>query len=220
MKKLQKQSELAHRQKFELIFLCMNPGYDRETVNKIKSNAELLDIEIRFFKSNIFSVVTKTGGSPCYLCAKMRRGNLYAQAKKLGCNKIALAHHFDDTAETIMLNLLYNGRVQTMMPKLKSQNFENMQLIRPLCLVREKDIIRWRDQNSLEFINCACPLTKDRCFASGKIGKRMEVKMLLSEIEDGHPAAPKNIYNAMNNINLNAVLGYKINGIHKSFLDN
>ena len=224
MQELQKQSHLAKRGEFEIVYLCMNPGYSPENLKKVKSSARLLGIPLQFFKSNIFKVVTKAGGSPCYLCAKMRRGALYAEAKRLGCNKIALAHHFDDTVETIMMNLLYNGRVQTMMPKLKSTNFEGMQLIRPICLVREPDIIKWRDykilkNEGLEFINCACPLTETQCGVGGKVGKRMEVKMLLSEIEDTHPAAPLNIYNAVNNINLDAVLGYNDDGKHTSFLD-
>jgi tRNA(Ile)-lysidine synthase TilS/MesJ len=198
----------------------MNPGYSAETVKAIKNNAKLLDIPLTFFKSDIFSAVSAAGGSPCYLCARMRRGNLYAKARELGCNKIALAHHFDDTVETVMMNLLYQGRVQTMMPKLKSRNFAGMELIRPLCLVREADIIKWKFYNGLEFINCACPLTENQCSVGGeKVSKRMEIKMLLSEIEENHPTAPTNIYNAMNKINLDAVLGYYDNGKHHSFLD-
>jgi tRNA(Ile)-lysidine synthase TilS/MesJ len=149
----------------------------------------------------------------------MRRGNLYAKAKELGCNKIALAHHFDDVIETVMMNLLYQGRIQTMLPKLKSTNFKGMQLIRPMCLVKERDIIRWRDSNGFGFINCACPLTEDHCDIGGKVGKRMEVKMMLAEIAEYHEPAPLNIYNSVNKINLDAVLGYNKNGTHHSFLD-
>ncbi|MDR1917804.1 MAG: tRNA 2-thiocytidine biosynthesis TtcA family protein [Christensenellaceae bacterium] len=220
MKELQRQSLLAKRQKFEIVFLCMNPGYTAETTRAIKQNAKLLNIPLTFFKSNIFNVVKNAGGSPCYLCAKMRRGNLYAQAQRLGCNKIALAHHFDDVIETVMMNLLYQGRIQTMLPKLKSRNFADMQLIRPFCLVREADIIKWKIYNGLEFINCACPLTENQCSVSGgKIGKRMEVKMLLAEIAETNEAAPQNIYTAMKKINLNAVLGYQKNGEHRTYLD-
>ena len=220
MREFQRQSKLANREKFEVIYLCMNPGYSAENLKRVRDNAKRLDIPLTFFKSNIFKVVEKAGGSPCYLCARMRRGHLYAKAKELGCNKIALAHHFDDTVETIMLNLLYNGRVQTMMPKLNSANFAGMQLIRPMCLVREHDIIKWKIYNGLEFIACACPLTAEHCtVGGGKVGKRTEVKMLLSEIEENNTTALTNIYNSVNKINLNAVLGWYKEGEHKSFLD-
>jgi tRNA(Ile)-lysidine synthase TilS/MesJ len=219
MRELQRQSELANREKFEVVYLCMNPGYPAEALKAVKDNAKLLGIPLTFFKSNIFKVVKKAGGSPCYLCARMRRGNLYAKAKELGCNKIALAHHFDDTVETVMLNLLCHGRVQTMMPKLKSANFAGMQLIRPMCLVREADIIKWKIYNELEFIACACPLTESSCDIGGRVGKRAEIKMLLSEIEENNPTALTNIYNAVNKVNLDAVLGWNKDGRHKSFLD-
>jgi tRNA(Ile)-lysidine synthase TilS/MesJ len=221
MRELQRQSVLAKRGEFEVIYFCMNPGYSPENLKKIKANAKTLGIPLQFFKTNIFDVVTKVGGSQCYLCAKMRRGSLYSKAKESGCNKIALAHHFDDTVETVMMNILLNGRIQTMMPKLKSINFTGMELIRPFCLVREHDIIKWRDRTGLDFINCACPLTEGQCGIdrNNKIGKRMEMKMLLAEIEDANPAALTNIYNAMSNINLDAVLGYNSNGKHISFLD-
>jgi tRNA(Ile)-lysidine synthase TilS/MesJ len=199
MKELQRQSVLAKREKYEVIFLCMNPGYSRASIKKIKDNAKLLGLPLIFFKSNIFDVVSKAGGSPCYLCARMRRGNLYAAAQKQGCSKIALAHHFDDVIETTMMNLLYNGKIKTMPPKLNSTNWKNMQLIRPFVRVRERNIIKWREDNSLEFINCACPLTENACNLHGsKTGKRNEIKMLLSEIEDSHANAPINIFNALN----------------------
>jgi tRNA(Ile)-lysidine synthase TilS/MesJ len=221
MQELQRQSLLAGREKFEVIFLCMNPGYAAGTLKAVKRNAKLLKIPLTFFKTNIFAAVQNAGDSPCYLCAKMRRGNLYAEAKRLDCNKIALAHHFDDVIETVMMNLIYQGRIQTMLPKLKSKNFAGLQLIRPFCKVRERDIIKWRISNNLEFINCACPLTETQCSVSGeKIGKRMEVKMLLSELAETNAAAPQNIYNAMDKVNINAVLGYTKDGTHHSFLDN
>ncbi len=192
MKELARQSKLAGRQNFEVIFLCMDPGYKKDILKKIKDNAKLLDIPLEFFKSNIFDVVENVGGSPCYLCARMRRGNLYAEAKSRGCNKIALAHHMDDIAETIMMNLLYNAKNKGMPHKLQSKNFENMTLIRPFSLLRERDIISWRDSNELSFISSACPLG-----ACEKVGKRKQTKILLSEIEKANPVAVLNIYKSM-----------------------
>ena len=192
MQELCRQSRLAKRQNFEVIFLCMDPGYSQADRQTIETTAEELGIPLEFFSALIFDVVTKAGGTPCYLCARMRRGNLYAAAQERGCNKIALAHHLDDIAETIMMNLIQNAQVKTMPVKLKSQNFQNMTLIRPFCLERERDIINWRDANQLKFIHCACPLA-DR----EQNSKRQETKKWLAQIEQTNPVAILNIYKAL-----------------------
>ncbi len=192
MQELCRQSKLAKRQNFEVIFLCMDPGYSSADRLIVENTAKELGIQLEFFTAPIFDVVTKAGGTPCYLCARMRRGNLYAAAQERGCNKIALAHHLDDIAETIMMNLIQNAQVKTMPVKLKSQNFQNMTLIRPFCLERERDIINWRDVNHLKFIHCACPLG-DREATS----KRQETKKWLSQIEATNPVAILNIYKAL-----------------------
>lgn len=192
MQELCRQSKLAKRQNFSVIFLCLNPGYSAQDLQTVKNTAAQLGIPLEFVDYPIFDIVTKVGGSPCYLCARMRRGNLYAAAQARGCNKIALAHHMDDVAETIIMNLLYNAKAKTMPPKLTSQNFQNMTLIRPFCLEREQDIINWRDANALQFIHCGCPL--GQC---GTVGKRQATKMLLAEIEKDNPVAVLNIYKAL-----------------------
>lgn len=192
MQELARQSKLAKRQNFEVIFLCMNPGYSKKDLQTVKDTAKQLGIPLEFFDAPIFKVVTKAGGSPCYLCARMRRGNLYAAAQARGCNKIALAHHMDDIAETIMMNLLYNAKAKTMPVKLSSKNFPGMTLIRPFCLVREPDIVNWRDANELQFIHCGCPLGE-----CDKIGKRQETKMLLASLQESAPHAVLNLYKAL-----------------------
>lgn len=183
---------------FNLIFLVMNPGYNEENLNKIKENAEYLNIPIEIFDTNIFEVTnTSLGKSPCYLCARMRRGSLYSKAKELGCNKIALGHHFNDVIETILLNELYNGNFSGMLPILDSDNFEGMQLIRPLFYIKEKDIISWVKNSELTFLDCACSVTKKN------IGKRQEIKKLVEELLKGNENADINIFNSMFNVNKN-----------------
>jgi len=183
---------------FELKYIVMNPGYNEENLLKIKENAELLNIDIQIFDSNIFDVVDEFGNkSPCYLCARMRRGALYDYAQKLGCNKIALGHHFNDVIETIMLNQLYNGQFSGMVPILDSDNFENMKLIRPLYYVHEKDIISWVKYSELSFLDCACSVTKK------DVGKRKEIKELIEKLLETNPNADINIFNSMFNVNPN-----------------
>lgn len=187
---------------FSLKFIVMNPGYSKEHLDKIKNNAKLLNLDIHYFDFNIFEQI-KDAASPCYLCARKRRGALYSEAKKLGCNKIALGHHFDDVVETILMSMIYNGEFKTMMPKLNSTNFEGMSLIRPLYFVHEKDILAWCRYNNLEFIDCACEVTKKH------IGKREEMKKLMETLNSLYEGATLNIMNSTFNVNLNTVISYK-----------
>jgi len=200
---------------FELEFIVMNPGYNKENLDLIKHNLELLNIPAHIFESNIFDVVDDYGNnSPCYLCARMRRGALYSKAKELGCNKIALGHHFNDVIETIMLNILYAGEYKTMMPKLKSENFPGLELIRPMYYVKEEDIIAWAKYNDLKFINCACKLT-----SRTEEGKRKEVKKLIEELKKINENVDINILRSSENINIDAIIGYKKDKEKVSFLD-
>ena len=207
---------------FEVEFLVMDPGYSPENRRVIEENARSLSIPIHIFESDIFDSVYNIEKNPCYICARMRRGYLYSHAKALGCNKIALGHHFDDVIETILMGMLYGGQVQTMMPKLHSSNFEGMELIRPLYLVREADIKHWRDYNKLHFIQCACKFT-DTCTTcapdSRSVSKRLEVKNLIAELKKVNPQVEKNIFRSVENVNVNTVIAYKDDeGIHR-FLD-
>lgn len=212
-----------HRQcHFELTFVVMDPGYSEENRKIIEKNAKMLGIPITIFDSPIFDVVFEEEKSPCYLCARMRRGYLYAKAKELGCNKIALGHHYDDVIETILMGMLYSGQIQTMMPKLHSTNFEGMELIRPMYLIREDDIKAWRDANGLKFIRCACRFT-DTCSVidpEGKTGsKRVETKMLIAKLKEDNPLVEAHIFRSVENINLDTVIGYKKEGKRHHFLD-
>lgn len=204
--------------KFELVYLVMNPGYNEKNKEKIIKNAKTLGIDIKMVDSDIFEVVDKYAEkSPCYLCARMRRGFLYARAKELGCNKIALGHHFDDVIETILLSILYGGEYKSMMPKLKSTNFEDLELIRPLYLVREKDIIAWTKYNDLSFINCACRVTsKD----STKDSKRLEIKNLIKSMEEKNKNVAYNIFKSSENVNVDTVIATKRGNKKVSFLEN
>jgi tRNA(Ile)-lysidine synthase TilS/MesJ len=193
---------------FELVFLVMNPGYKKENAELIKENAELMGVPITVFESEIFSSVEHIEKSPCYICARMRRGYLYSKAKELGCNKIALGHHYDDVIETILMGMLYGAQVQTMMPKLHSSNFEGMELIRPMYLIREKDIIRWRDYNELRFLQCACKFTED-CADEVAESKRQEIKRLIAELEKQDSQIPGNIFKSVENVNLSTIIAYK-----------
>jgi len=193
---------------FELVFLVMDPGYNEENRRLIQSNAELLNIPITVFNSNIFDVAYSAGGSPCYLCARMRRGCLYSKAKELGCNKIALGHHFDDMIETLLLNMTYASEIKTMLPKLKSTNFEGMELIRPLYKVKERDIIAWSKYNELNFLQCACKFTKDSS-EHEELSKRREVKRLIADMRKINPAVDDNLFRSVHNVNLAAIVGYR-----------
>lgn len=209
------------KKNFEVVFLVMNPGYNDINYETIKNNAKMLNVPITVFESEIFDIVAAEDTSPCYLCARMRRGHLYSKAKELGCNKIALGHHFDDVIETILMGMLYGAQVQTMMPKLHSTNFPGMELIRPLYLIREKDIIHWREYNKLHFINCACRLTEScaSCGGTEKGSKRAEIKELIKQLAKKDEVIEKNIFRSVENVNLNTVIAYKENGVKHHFLD-
>ena len=203
---------------FEAHYVCMNPGYNEYNRDLILSNAKKLNIPLEMFETNIFDTVASlTEGSPCYLCARMRRGNLYSKAKELGCNKIALGHHFDDVIETTLLSMFYGAELKTMMPKLHSENFEGLELIRPLYLVHEEDIIAWAKYNELKFLNCACKFT-EKVSTKEEESKRVEVKNLIKEMKKINPNVDYNIYKALDNVNLNCVIGTKRNGKYESFL--
>ncbi len=206
---------------FSVKFLAMDPGYDEKNLLTIKENAKKLNIPLYIFKSNIFDMVdsNKYKGSPCYFCARMRRGHLYKFAKELSCNKIALGHHFDDVIETTLMSVLYSGQFQTMMPKLKSKNYPGMELIRPLYYVHEDDIIRWKNYNNLQFINCACRLTEGLDMDFKKATKRAVTKEIINNLEKDNPIVKKNIFRSAMNVTLPMVLGYKTKDETKSFLD-
>ena len=211
--KCMQELKIHSKYSFDLEFIVMDPGYTKENLNKIKENLNNLNIKATIYKSNIFNEIKDTN-SICYLCARKRRGSLYAKAKELGCNKIALGHHFDDVIETILLNIIYAGEYKTMMPKLKSTNFKDMELIRPLYFVKEEDIISWTKYCELSFLDCACTIT------SKQIGKRKEVKELISNLRKIDKNIDIHILNSSVNINLEAVLGYKTKDKVHSFMDN
>lgn len=201
--------------KFDLEFICMDPGYKKENMDKIIENSKKLEIDLKVFKSNIFDIVHKEGGeSPCYLCARMRRGFLYSKAQELGCNKIALGHHFNDVIETVLLNIFYTGRFGGMPPKLRSDNYQDMELIRPLYFVKEEDIISFSHYNNLEFIDCACAITQKK-----NDSKRKFVKELISELVKKDKNIDINIFRSLENINLNMVNGYIKDSVKLSFND-
>lgn len=221
MAKLFQELERHGKKNFEVVFLVMNPGYNEANYNQIIENAKLMNVPITVFDSEIFDVVAGEGDSPCYLCARMRRGYLYSKAQEMGCNKIALGHHFDDVIETILMGMIYGAQIQTMMPKLHSTNFEGMELIRPLYLVREEDIIHWVNYNNLRFIQCACRLTERLAQAedAGHVSKRAEVKELIRELRKKSPYIEKNIFRSVENVNLETVIAYKKDGEYHHFLD-
>lgn len=206
---------------FQLEFICMDPGYNSVNRRKIEENCRLLEIPVNIFESDIFAVTESVGGSPCYLCARMRRGHLYAKAKELGCNKIALGHHLSDVIETTVMGMLYGAQLQGMLPKLKSTNFEGMELIRPLYCVNEEDIIKWKNYNNLEFIQCACRFVDEYSSSTDGIGesKRQEVKALIKELKKTNKDVEMNIFNSIHNIKLDTLIAYKQNRIEHSFLD-
>ncbi|WP_270233560.1 ATP-binding protein [Clostridium fessum] len=205
---------------FETVFLVMNPGYNADNWKIIQDNAKLLGIPLTVFESDIFDTVATIEQNPCYLCARMRRGHLYAQAKALGCNKIALGHHFDDVIETILMGMLYSGKIETMMPKLHSQNFEGMELIRPMYLIKEDAVKAWRDYNGLQFIQCACRFTENCASCGGGRGsKRDEMKELIAHFRKESDVIEKNIFKSVHNINLKTVIGYHKDDWTYNFLD-
>lgn len=221
MAKLFQELKRHNKFPFELVYLVMDPGYSPVNRSVIESNARKLNIPITVFETNIFESVYNVQKYPCYLCARMRRGYLYKQAKLLGCNKIALGHHYDDVIETILMGMLYGGQVQTMMPKLHSTNYEGMELIRPLYLVRENEIKRWRDYNNLNFIQCACRFT-DTCTTcnNGNTGsKRQEIKQLIANLKKINPQIESNIFHSVENVNLETIISYKRGEEKHSFLD-
>ena len=222
MAKLFQELKRHNKFPFELVFLVMDPGYSEVNRKLIENNARIMGVPITVFESQIFEAVYDIKKSPCYLCARMRRGHLYNKAKELGCNKIALGHHYDDVIETILMGMLYGAQVQTMMPKLHSSNFEGMELIRPMYLIREDDIKQWRDLNGLHFIQCACRFT-DTCSSCRPDGtsasKRMEIKQLISELKKVNPFVEGNIFKSVENVNLSTIIAYKQNGQVHHFLD-
>lgn len=205
---------------FTAHYVVMDPGYNKVNRQLIEKNAKLLNVPIEIFETNIFDVTAKVEGNPCYLCARMRRGYLYSKAKELGCNKIALGHHFDDVIETTLLSMFYGSEIKTMMPKLHSDNFEGLELIRPLYLIKESAVLAWKKYNELTFINCACRFTENCSIVDDGTSKRKEMKDLVNNLRKINPSIDNNIFTSMNNINLNCVLGTKKDGKYTSFLDN
>ena len=220
MAKLLQELQRHGKISFELIFLVMNPGYNPDNWKIIQDNAKLLGIPLTVFESDIFNIVADIEKNPCYLCARMRRGYLYSRAKELGCNKIALGHHFDDVIETILMGMLYSGKVETMMPKLHSTNFAGMELIRPLYLVKEADIMAWREYNKQHFIQCACRFTENCATCGGGRGsKRDEMKELIAKFRETSDVIESNIFRSVENINLRKIVGYQKDGQMYHFLD-
>ena len=218
MQLLQRYSEVP----FEVVFLVMDPGYNEINRNKIKSNAALLHIPITVFETDVFEVANNSEKNPCYLCARMRRGYLYSKAQSLGCNKIALGHHFNDVIETTVMSMFYGSQMQAMLPKLHSTNFEGMELIRPLYCIHEEDILAWKQYNDLEFIQCACRFTENctMCDNGGGGSKRQEVKILLRRLRRDNPNIERSIFNSIHSVKLDMMPGYKTGGVLHSFLEN
>ncbi len=193
---------------FELVYLVMDPGYNKKNRELIEYNTKLLNLPVTIFESDIFEVTDRVGGSPCYLCARMRRGCLYSKAKELGCNKIALGHHFNDVIETVLMSMMYSSEIKTMLPKLHSTNFEGMELIRPLYKVKEKDIINWAESNGLKFLQCACKMTEKNADVE-LMSKRKEIKQLIANIKLQNPEADDNIFRSLHNVNMATIPGYR-----------
>lgn len=218
---LAKLMQLLHRHSefpFHVVYLVMDPGYNALNRRKIESNLELLDIPATIFETNIFEIANASGKAPCYLCARMRRGHLYGKARELGCNKIALGHHFNDVIETTVMGMLFGAQIQAMLPKLHSAHFSGMELIRPLYCVHEEHILAWRRHNGLEFIQCACRFTEnDASYGGGS--KRQEVKALLQQLKRDNPNVEKSVFNSIHTVMLDTMPGYKSRGVEHSFLD-
>ena len=204
---------------FDLEFICMDPGYNPANRKLIEENAEKLGIPIQFYESDIFNVVHGIEKNPCYLCARMRRGFLYNRAQELGCNKIALGHHYSDVIETILMGMMYGAQVQTMMPKLHSKNFKGMELIRPMYLIHEEDIIAWAEKFNLKFLQCACRFTEGCSLINDGTSKRKEMKELIKNLRKIYPSVDANIFKAMDNVNMNCILSWHKDGVNHSFLD-
>lgn len=217
LQELHKYSEVP----FELVYLVMDPGYSEINRKKIESNAKLLHIPITVFETNIFDVANKTEKSPCYLCARMRRGHLYKKAQDLGCNKIALGHHFSDVIETTLIGMFYGSQLQSMLPKLHSTNFKGMELIRPMYCIHEDSILAWKRYNDLEFIQCACRFTENCTMCGNGVGdsKRQEIKMLIKRLRRDNPNIEKSIFNSIHSVCLDTMAGYKTDGVKHSFLE-
>lgn len=214
MQEFQKHNEVD----FELEFICMDPGYSPKNKQQILDNAKLLNIPIKMFESDIFDTVERLDDRVCYMCARMRRGYLYRKAQSLGCNKIALGHHFDDVIETVLMGMFYGAQMQTMMPKLHSSKHEGMELIRPLYFVKENDVIKWRDDNNLEFIKCACKITEKNAINHNG-SKREEMKQLINELRKKYDKIDMNIYNSTKKVNLSTLISYIKDGKEYNFLD-
>ncbi len=220
MAKLMQQLQRISDFPFEVVYLTMNPGYNEANISLIKDNAKTLQIPLHIFETDIFGIVTDIPTSPCYLCARMRRGYLYSQAKLLGCNKIALGHHRDDVIETTMMSIMYGAQIQGMLPKLKSKNFEGMQLIRPLYNIREEDILSWKRYNELKFLQCACRFTENTDKDDeASDSKRKETKLIIRELKKMNPMIESNIFNSLRNLHVDTFLEYKQEGIRHSFLE-
>ena len=204
MRQLQQFSKVP----FSLVFLVMDPGYNKENRELIEKNAKTLNLDVHIFESDIFEVTDRVGGSPCYLCARMRRGCLYSKAKELGCNKIALGHHFNDVIETVLMSMMYSSEIKTMLPKLHSTNFEGMELIRPLYKVKEKDIISWAEYNGLKFLQCACKMTEKNADIE-LLSKRKEIKQLIADIKKENPEVDDSIFRSLHNVNLATIPGWR-----------
>ncbi len=220
MAKLMQQLQRISDFPFEVVYLTMNPGYNEANISLIKDNAKILQIPLHIFETDIFGIVTDIPTSPCYLCARMRRGYLYSQAMLLGCNKIALGHHRDDVIETTMMSIMYGAQIQGMLPKLKSKNFEGMQLIRPLYNIREEDILSWKRYNELKFLQCACRFTENTDKDDeASDSKRKETKLIIRELKKVNPMIESNIFNSLRNLHVDTFLEYKQEGIRHSFLE-
>lgn len=204
MRQLQQYSDIP----FSCVFLVMDPGYNKENRQLIEKNAKTLNLDVHIFESDIFEVTDRVGGSPCYLCARMRRGCLYSKAKELGCNKIALGHHFNDVIETVLMSMMYSSEIKTMLPKLHSTNFEGMELIRPLYKVKEKDIISWAEYNGLKFLQCACKMTEKNADIE-LLSKRKEIKQLIADIKKENPEVDDSIFRSLHNVNLATIPGWR-----------
>ena len=219
--KLMQEIQRHGKMDFELKFLAMNPGYSEKNKERLLSNAKLLNVPLHMFDTEIFDIVNGVDENPCYLCARMRRGHLYKNAQDLGCNKIALGHHFDDVIETILMGMMYGGQIQTMMPKLHSTNFKGMELIRPMYLIKEADIITWRDYNKLEFLQCACRFTENVSESGDGVGesKRQEMKELIKKLRATSDVIDRNIFRSVHDVNLDTLIGYHTTGMQYCFLD-